>query len=105
MEQVSVFVEYFGSSPLIRIMDFLIVGKDFEYSKKEIAEGTSINKASFNRAWEKLLSNEVVVQTQVKSRVRLFKLNETNPTIKKLVQFDWEITKIETDKFLSKHVH
>lgn len=105
MEQVSVFVEYFGRSPLIRVMDFLIVGKDFEYSKRKIAEEVGISKASFNRVWKKLLSNEVVVQTQVKSRVRLFKLNGTNPTIKKLVQFDWEITKIETDKFLSKYVH
>src|SRR3989344_3264750 len=102
MQEESVFVEYFGGSPFIRIVDFLITGKDFDYSRKEIIEGADVSRASFKCAWKKLLAKKVVVSTQKMGKVKLFKLNTTDPVVKKLVQFDWEITKIETDKFLSK---
>ena len=104
MEQVSVFVEYFGSSPLIGIMDFLIVGKDFEYSKREIVEGAGVGRTSFRRAWKRLVAKRVVVSTRTRSKTKRFKLNMTDLIVKKLVKFDWEITKVETDKFLSKRV-
>ena len=82
-------------------MDFLIAGKDFDYSRKEIAEGTNVSRASFNGAWKKLLAKKVVVPASKMGRVKRFKLNLVDPMVKKLVQFDWEITKIETDKLLS----
>jgi len=42
MKEESIFVEYFGDTPLVRILNFLILGKDFDYSMTDIAEGSHI---------------------------------------------------------------
>ncbi len=104
MREESIFVEYFGDSPLVRIMNFLILGKDFDYSMTEIAEGAGVGWTSFTRAWKRLLGKNAVVQTRTIGRARLFKLNTTDPTIKRLVRFHWEILKEETNKFLAKPI-
>ena len=38
MEEKSVFVEYFGDYPLIRVLDFLIEGREMDYSMTEIVK-------------------------------------------------------------------
>ncbi len=100
MKEESIFVGYFGDSPLVRIMNFLILGKDFDYSMTEIAEGASVGWTSFTRAWKRLVENNAVVRTRTIGKAKLFKLNTADPTIKKLVQLHWEILKEETNKAL-----
>ena len=102
MATESIFVEYFGDTPLVRIMNFLILGKNFDYSMTEIAEGAGVGWTSFTRAWKTLLENNAVVHTRVIGKTKLFKLNTNNPTIKKIVKLHWEIIKEETNKRLSR---
>ena len=102
MREESIFIEYFGDSPFVRIMNFLILGKDFDYSMTELAEGAGVGWTSFTRAWKILLKNKAVVQTRVIGKAKLFKLNTDDPTIKKLVRLHWEILKEETNKSLAK---
>ncbi len=104
MKQESIFVEYFGDSPLVRMMNFLILGKDFDYSMTEIAEGAGVGWTSFTRAWKKLVSKKVVTPTRTIGKAKLFKLNTADPTIKKLVQLHWELLKEETNKELSRAI-
>lgn len=100
MTEESIFVEYFGDSPLVRILNFLILGKDFDYSMTEIAEGAGVGWTSFVRAWKTIVSKNAVVPTRVIGKAKLFKLNTNDPTIKKLVKLHWEIIKAETNKHL-----
>ena len=102
MKEESIFVEYFGDSPLVRIINFLILGKDFDYSMTEIADGANVGWTSFTRAWKRLLEKNVVVHTRNIGKAKLFKLNTADPTIKRLVQLHWEIIKEETNKLHSK---
>ncbi len=102
MAEESVFVEYFGDTPLVRIMNFLILGKDFDYSMTEIAEGAGVGWTSFIRAWKILLKNNAVIHTRNIGKAKLFKLNTNDPTIKKLVKLHWEVIKEETNKHLPK---
>lgn len=102
MKEESIFVEYFRDSPLVRIMNFLISGKDFDYSMTEIAEGAGVGWTSFTRAWRILLEKNAIVNTRDIGKAKLFKLNTNDPTIKKLVKLHWEIIKEETNKMLSK---
>ena len=101
-KEESIFVEYFGNSPLVRILNFLILGKDFDYSMTEIAEGAGVGWTSFTRAWKILQEKNAVVHTRNIGKAKLFKLNTDDPTVRKLVQLHWEILKEETNKFLSK---
>lgn len=98
----SIFVEYFGDTPMVRILNFLILGKDFDYSMTDIANGSNVGWTSFTRAWKELEKRKAVVHTRDIGRAKLYKLNTQDSTIQKLIKLHWEIIKAETDKMLSK---
>jgi len=102
MKQESIFVEYFGDTPMVRILNFLILGKDFDYSMTDIANGSHVGWTSFTRAWKELEKRKVVVHTRDIGRANLYKLNIQDATVQKLVKLHWEIIKTETDKMLNK---
>lgn len=98
MEEGTIFAGYFGNTPAVRILDFLILGKDFDYSMTEIAEGAGVGWTSFTRIWKELEKKKVIVHTREIGRAKLYKLNTRDPTIQQLVRLQWEIVKSETDK-------
>lgn len=104
MEEKSVFVEYFGDYPLIRIMDFLIEGRDMDYSMTEIAKNSGVGWTAFLKIWPNLMKKEIVVFTRKIGNAKLFKLNTKNPWVKELIKMDNVITKLETEKILSKEI-
>ena len=102
MKQESIFEEYFGDTPMVRVLNFLILGKDFDYSMTDIANGSHVGWTSFTRAWKELGKRKVVAHTRDIGRAKLYKLNTQDPTVQKLIKLHWEIIKTETDKMLSK---
>ena len=102
MKQESIFVEYFGDTPMVRIINFLVLGKDFDYSMTDIANGSHVGWTSFTRAWRELEKKNVVARTRNIGRAKLYKLNTQDPTVQKLIKLHWEIIKTETDKTLGK---
>src|SRR3989339_1217856 len=101
-EEKSVFVEYFGDYPLIRILDFLVLGRDMDYSMTEIAKNAGVGWTSFSEIWPQLIEKEIVTATRKIGNAKLFRLNTENPWVKELIKMDKIITKLETEKFLSK---
>ncbi len=104
MEEKSVFVEYFGDYPLIRVMDFLLEGRDIDYSMTEIAKNSGVGWTAFLKIWPSLVKKEIVVFTRKIGNAKLFKLNTKNPWVKELIRMDSVITKLETEKILSKEI-
>lgn len=100
----SILVEYFGSSPYVKVLDFLIQGQEFDYSMTEIARGSNVGWSSFTRVWGKLLDKGIIIPTRTIGNAKLFKLNKSNLFVKKLIKFDLELAKIETDKLLTKEI-
>ena len=101
MEEQSVFVEYFGDYPLIRILDFLILGRDIDYSMTEICKNSSVGWTAFSEIWPQLVKKEIVIFTRKIGNAKLFRLNTKNPWVKELIRMDKIITKLETEKLLS----
>ena len=102
IKRSNIFVEYFGYTPTVRILNFLILGKDFDYSMTDIANGSNVGWTSFTRAWKELEKRKVAVPTREIGRAKLYKLNSEDPTVQKIIKLHWEIIKAETDKMLSK---
>ncbi|MEM3127059.1 MAG: hypothetical protein QW331_03250 [Candidatus Woesearchaeota archaeon] len=102
MEEKSVFVEYFGDYPLIRVLDFLIEGRDIDYSMTEIARNSGVGWTAFSEIWPKLVEKQIVIRTRKIGNAKLFKLNTKNTWVKELIKMDNTITKLETDRMLSK---
>ena len=104
MEEKSIFVEYFGDYPLIRVLDFLIQGRDMDYSMTEIANNSKVGWTAFLGIWPKLTKKEILVFTRKIGNAKLFRLNIKNPWVKELIRMDKVITKFETERFLTKEV-
>ena len=97
-------MEYFGDYPLIRVLDFLIEGRDMDYSMTEIAKNAGVGWTAFSEIWPQLIKKDIVIFTRKIGNAKLFKLNVKNPWVKELIRMDNIITKLETEKVLSKEV-
>tara|TARA_Y100000294_G_scaffold175922_1_gene197105 strand:- start:59 stop:382 length:324 start_codon:yes stop_codon:yes gene_type:complete len=102
MKEKSVFVEYFGDYPLIRVLDFLILGRDMDYSMTEIAKNSGVGWTAFSEIWPQLTKKEIVLFTRKIGNAKLYRLNTKNSWVKELIRMDKVITKLETEKMLSK---
>ncbi len=100
MKDKSVFVEYFGDYPLIRVLDFLILARDMDYSLTEIAKNAGVGWTAFSELWPQLVERQIVLFTRQVGNARLFKLNTKNAWVKELIRMDKVITKLETEKIL-----
>jgi len=82
----------FGDSSLIKVLDFLIEAREFDYTQTEIAENAEINWATLQKIWPLIEKNKIVLHTRNIGRGRLYKLNISNPLVKKLIELDKFIT-------------
>lgn len=90
---VSLLVKVLGDHPSIRILDFLIDNKNFDYSKTDIFEGAGVSPGSLYKVWDGLEESGIVVKTRQYGATKLYKLNKDNPMVKKLLEFDLELCK------------
>ncbi len=100
-EGQSVFVEYLGGSPYVKVLDFMIQGQEFDYGMTEVARGAEVGWSAFTAIWKKLFDKQIIIPTRTIGNAKLFKLNRNNFFVKKLIKFDTELTKLETDKMLN----
>ena len=101
MGEDSVLVEYFGNYPLIRVLDFLVLGRDMDYSMTEICKNSCVGWTAFSEIWPQLEKKDIIIFTRKIGNAKLYKLNTKNPWVKELIKMDKIITKLETDKMLS----
>lgn len=93
LDRNSVFVEVFGSNPVIKVLDFLISFADFDYPLTEIAKNSGVSYSTLQTFWDKLVRNNIVIKTRRVGKSDLFKLNTRNPAIQQLIKLDWNLVK------------
>jgi len=100
-EDTSVFIFTFGDYPLIRVIDFLIYSRDFDYPITEIASNSKVNFQTLKKLWPKLEQDRLVISTRTMAGSILYKINTNNPVVKKLIELNnflcWEYAK-KTEK-------
>ncbi len=99
-EDKSVFLEYFGDYPLMRVLDFLIESRGMDYSMTEIAKNSGVGWTAFSDIWPQLIEKDIVRFTRKIGNAKLYKLNLENPWVKELIKIDNLIAKLETNKLL-----
>jgi hypothetical protein len=97
-EEKTLLVQCLGNSPKLRIIDFLIDNRPFDYSKKEIIEGSGTGKVTFFKVWKELVEFGIVQQTRKYGKAILFKLNEENEIVKKLLVLEYSLIKQTMNK-------
>lgn len=86
MEEESLFIEFMGDSPTVRILDYLLTERELDFCITDLAENAGIGRATLYRVWNALLENKIVILTREIGKAKLFKLNTKNPKIKKLIE-------------------
>ncbi len=89
----SAFLEVFGDSPILRVLDFLVVNEDFDYSMTDIASLSGVGYSTLKLFWNKLEESTIVTQTRIVGKAKMYRLNFANPIVKKFRDFYWETTK------------
>ena len=93
MKNETVFIEVFGSNPVIKVLDFLISFQLFDYPLTEIAKNAGVSYSTLQAFWDKLVKNKIVVKTRRVGKSDLYKLNTLNPAIRQLIKLDWNLIK------------
>ena len=88
----SVFVDVFGGSPIIKVLDFLITFQNYDYPLTEIAKNSGVSYSTLQTFWERLVRNNLVIKTRRVGKSDLYKLNTINPAVKELIKLDWKLT-------------
>jgi Fe2+ or Zn2+ uptake regulation protein len=93
MADETLLVQVLGNHPSIRILDFLIDNKNFDYSKTDVCEGANVSPGSLYKIWKNLEDSGIVVKTRQYGATKLYKLNKESPVARKFLDLDLELTK------------
>jgi predicted transcriptional regulator len=104
MEEKSLFIEFMGDYPTIRVLDYLLTERELDFSITDIAKNAGIGRATLYRIWDNLIKNKIIVHTRDIGKAKLFKLNTENPKIKKLIEINDLLTLEELKKHVGKKI-
>jgi len=92
-ENKSLFLNYLGDTPKLRVMDFLIENHFFDYPITEIARESNVSYNSIKVFFPYFIKSEIIVKTRKVGKSDYFKLNLDNQFVKNLIKLDWSLTK------------
>ena len=88
MQEKSLLLQLTGEMPLFKILDFLVDNKGIDFTKKEIAKGADISRASLFNYWGEIEKNAIVKVTRVFGKTKLYTLNTESAIIKKILELE-----------------
>src|SRR3989344_3940382 len=88
MEESSLFIQFMGDSPMIRVLDYLLTERELDFSITDLAKNAGIGRSTLYRIWDGLVKNSIILPTRIIGKAKLFKLNKDNAVIQKLIEVD-----------------
>ncbi len=85
-EERSVFVEFMGDTPAIRLLDFLLTAREFDYTLTDLAKKAGISWSTLHRILPPFIDHQVIAETRQVGRAKLYTLNLRNPVVLKLIE-------------------
>lgn len=78
-------IHVFGNTPKIKVLEFLIEGRELDYSVSDIAESAGIGRTTLFRIWDDFVELGIVKPTRVIGNAKLYKLNLENNFVRKMI--------------------
>ncbi|MEK6943454.1 MAG: hypothetical protein AABX00_05315 [Nanoarchaeota archaeon] len=85
-DETTIFRELFGDTPKVRVLEYLLEGRELDHSIGDIAEGAGINRVTLFRLWPEIEKSKLVAHTRNIGNAKLFKLNVKNSYVKSVVE-------------------
>jgi hypothetical protein len=93
MEEKSSFRLVFGDAPVVKVINFFLDNREFDYSMTDIARNSDIGWSTLHGFWKNIVALGIVMPTRRIGRAELYKLNMKSPVVKKLIALDMDISK------------
>ena len=100
-EETSYFADALGNTPQVKIIDFLLENKIFDFTKAEIAEGANVSRITSDKFWPSLEANNMLIETRKIGNGTLYALNKDSEAVQKFAELDRVLTKLGTEKLLA----
>lgn len=84
----SLLIKAFGNSPKLRIVDFFLDNKLFDFSKKEVIEETGMSKPTLYKYWDDLTKFGLIKETRKFGKAKLYALNMESPVVQELIEIE-----------------
>ena len=98
MSEKSLLLKLTGDMPLFRIIDFLIENKGMDYSKKDIAKGAGISRASLFNYWDEIEKHGIVKVTRKFGKTKLYAINTKNAIAQRIIELEKALISESMDK-------
>ena len=85
-DEPTIFRELFGDTPKVRVLEYLLEGRELDHSIGDIAEGAGINRVTLFRLWPEIEKSKLVMHTRNIGNAKLFKLNVNNPYVQSILE-------------------
>jgi hypothetical protein len=96
-------LQYLGSSPTLRMVDFFLDNPLSDYSKNEIAQNLAISRTTFFKYWKVLEKSGAVKITRQIGRATLYALDRKNEIVKQLIKLDMTLARKSMEKAFGKY--
>ena len=100
-DEPTLFREIFGDTPKIRVLEYLIEGRELDHSIGDIAEGAGINRVTLFRMWGSIEKLKLIIHTRDIGNAKLYKLNMSNPYVLVLIEMFDKIINAEFQKVVA----
>ncbi len=84
MDEESIFLDYVGDTPRMRILQYLIEGRDFDYTLTDLLNA-GVSWGTLNTLVPTLLKLGIVIKTRKIGRATLYKINQNNVAVRQLM--------------------
>jgi DNA-binding transcriptional regulator GbsR (MarR family) len=101
----SLFVEYLGDSPYVRVLDYFIMNDTFDCSLQDIADYTGLSRNTITKVLRQMLKLDIIIKTREIGRANMTQLNKSNPYVAYLKTLDLNLSKLYSSIVSVKHKH
>lgn len=84
MDEESIFLEQVGDSPRMRVLQYLIEGRDFDYTLTDMLNA-GVSWGTLNTLIPALVQLGIILKTRKIGRATLYKINKDHPTAKHFI--------------------
>lgn len=93
----SIFLSKEGASKKNKILDFLIIHQEFDYSLKDIAKFSKVSYSTMKNIKNELIKEKWIIFTRNIGKAKMYKLNINSQKVSKFIDFYWSVIESEQE--------
>jgi len=82
----TLFTRFVGSSPTMRVLELLILGRGLDYSLSDIEEGAEVGWTTLHEVIPRLLETGMIKHTRCIGRAKMYQINKESPHAQMFIQ-------------------